>query len=72
MRQKKSPGVVYKQYKNRTYDLIKRFPKLKLGDCGFFYFKEFRFELVYLKLLRKRIKRVVRLAKRILYFVRRD
>ena len=38
-------------------------PHLKLGDSGFFYFSNFRFELVYLKLLRKQIKRAVRQAK---------
>jgi hypothetical protein len=35
-----------------------------LGDAGFYYFHEFRFELIYLKLLRKWIKRGVRLVKK--------
>jgi ribosomal protein L16/L10AE len=61
---KKNLGVVKAHYKKRTARTFHRLPRLSLGDCGFFYYHEFRFELIYLKMIRRRIKRLVRNAKR--------
>lgn len=56
--------IIAKNYqKNRRFYSLFFEPSLYLGDCGFYFGRGFRFELVYLKLLRKRIKRVIRRAK---------
>jgi hypothetical protein len=53
MKSNRAVSAASAHYKRRTAKIVHKAPCLKLGDAGFYYFHEFRFELIYLKLLRK-------------------
>lgn len=64
LRQKKFFKRVKPHHRLRTLKIIKNVPRLHLGDAGFFYIIGFRFDLIYLKLLRRLIKRAIKPAKK--------
>lgn len=70
LRTKVSQQAGAKRQKTRTTYFPSSAPCLTKGNCGFFFPHNFRFELVYLKLVRRCLRKAIKRTKR-LYWSRR-